>query len=201
MAKNIVSVKLPRREDVMFQGSQYVNITEVARSFNKRVDAWTRLKATKRLIECFKSDPGYTGLEPVVARKGGKEQKIYGIANGEKGTFAHPVIAHEFTKWCDAEANTKPDSVYLISALGSNMVKIGVAKQPFVRMKSMQTGSPLQLAMLRVRRDDDAEYLESRLHQHFAQHHSHGEWFEVKPDLAAKEFDHVVARWTVAKIY
>jgi hypothetical protein len=65
--------------------------------------------------------------------------------------------------------------VYVIGNPSCNTVKIGVSDTPHQRVKSIQLMSPLLLQVLWT--CPGGRRLEKALHAHFAQYHSHGEWF------------------------
>lgn len=60
-------------------------------------------------------------------------------------------------------------------------IKIGVSIAPLERLATMQMGSPVKLRILAlVEGGMDAE---KEYHRLFANHRSHGEWFERHPDI------------------
>lgn len=72
--------------------------------------------------------------------------------------------------------------IYFIEAQGVGMIKIGYsAKNSDKRIVLFQTGSPVRLLKLALI-DGDLEE-EHRLHCHFYELWSHGEWFRDGPDL------------------
>lgn len=74
--------------------------------------------------------------------------------------------------------------IYFVQPVGGGPVKIGYTSGPvFVRLKEMQTGSPVPLTVLGVV-DGDVR-AERRLHARFATSRLHGEWFAVSDDLLA----------------
>lgn len=71
--------------------------------------------------------------------------------------------------------------IYFIQA--GDFVKIGYATNIKVRIKGLETGSPVELVLLRQERgnmDDEARY-----HKQFADLHVRGEWFRYEGSLAA----------------
>lgn len=66
---------------------------------------------------------------------------------------------------------------YMIGAEGSNLVKIGWAKEPQNRVSYLQIGSPLILALLWF---DEGPY-EGPLHRRFKDYRVRGEWFDLTP--------------------
>lgn len=78
-------------------------------------------------------------------------------------------------------------TVYFIQAQ-TGQIKIGIAASPELRLRALQTGSPVTLALLATRsggRPKEAEY-----HARFAVHRLHGEWFSPHPDILA-EIEHL----------
>ncbi len=69
-------------------------------------------------------------------------------------------------------------------------IKIGIAENPFERLKQLQTGNPLKLKMLlaiHLQNDGDIEQL---LHDKLTSYHAHGEWFDIS---FASALDHLCA--------
>lgn len=64
---------------------------------------------------------------------------------------------------------------YLIKADGSHLVKIGIALDPMQRVKTLQTGQPMDLYLM-WSVPGDYEY---DLHLRFAAHRYRGEWFDL----------------------
>jgi hypothetical protein len=72
----------------------------------------------------------------------------------------------------------KPFHVYFVE--GGGLVKIGIAQFPEIRLRALQVGSPVPLRLLKVipiGRKWDAYRKEEALHEQFAAHRVHGEWF------------------------
>lgn len=67
------------------------------------------------------------------------------------------------------------DVLYVIGPDGGNTVKIGVSNKPDRRLRQIQLMSPVPLV---IRWSRPGSYdLEDALHNRFAEHRSHGEWF------------------------
>ena len=60
-------------------------------------------------------------------------------------------------------------------------IKIGYSKAPKERLTTLQIGSPIPLAILASFAGSMAD--EARLHERYAAHRLHGEWFERHPDI------------------
>jgi Meiotically Up-regulated Gene 113 (MUG113) protein len=72
--------------------------------------------------------------------------------------------------------------LYAIQAGGDDgPVKIGTAKDPDQRLKTLQTASPVPLTGLCAWRGFSGE--EAEIHQRFADHRIRGEWFRPHADL------------------
>ncbi len=66
--------------------------------------------------------------------------------------------------------------VYFVAAQSRDLlIKIGFAKDPFKRLRTLQTGSPLDLELFGY--VAGTEVLERRLHRIFERDRMHGEWF------------------------
>lgn len=72
--------------------------------------------------------------------------------------------------------------IYFIACTETFRVKIGyTAGDPIQRMKALQTGSPTPLTFMAVQPGTQAE--EREMHERFAAHRLHGEWFSPHPDI------------------
>jgi hypothetical protein len=80
----------------------------------------------------------------------------------------------------DADAPDGICLVYAIGELGSNTVKIGKSIRVKQRLADIQRMSPVRLA-LRWTHPNEID-LEKRLHNHFQNYRSHGEWFTFPSD-------------------
>ena len=69
--------------------------------------------------------------------------------------------------------------IYVIRAVDTPFVKIGVANNPISRLKNLQTGMPTELVLLASAMWPDDN--ERRLHMVLRQYRRRGEWFEL-PD-------------------
>lgn len=78
--------------------------------------------------------------------------------------------------------NDMGEQVYVVC--GAERVKIGVSANPLSRLTDLQTGSPSPLAVVWRIACPNARALESALHERYAPHRTHGEWFEAVPVLA-----------------
>jgi len=83
--------------------------------------------------------------------------------------------------------------VYLISAVGTEYVKVGRSQSfPSKRVQDMQTANPHELRLL-AWTEGAYEYEELRLHQKYATFRVRGEWFVFSWSLL-EEFDSVIGR-------
>jgi predicted GIY-YIG superfamily endonuclease len=85
-------------------------------------------------------------------------------------------------------------SVYVISALGTPLLKIGMSNNVQRRLARLSTASPHPLKVMAIfechsRRD--AHDLESTLHRVFKEQRANGEWFNVTPSEAIRVATHV----------
>lgn len=74
-------------------------------------------------------------------------------------------------------------SVYFIRRGTSRVVKIGVAKDPWKRLRQLQTGSADRLKIVAVMPGTPAD--ERALHRRFADLRLGGEWFRMSPEITA----------------
>jgi hypothetical protein len=81
-----------------------------------------------------------------------------------------------------AEARPKA-SVYFIQAEDGGPIKIGLAGDPTKRLSELQRTSPQRLRILAT--EPGSASHERELHERFAEHRLHGEWFAPCPELLA----------------
>ena len=83
--------------------------------------------------------------------------------------------------------------VYFILAEGRpRRMKIGKAKNPAERLRSLQTGSPHRLSLhgfIKCKDDKTAYAIEKMLHEKFATERKNGEWFRCTDYLMARVMD------------
>jgi hypothetical protein len=72
-------------------------------------------------------------------------------------------------------------TLYLIQADGTDLVKIGCAKDVAARLAALQTGCPLKLRLVATRRGSLRD--ERRLHQRFVAARVSGEWFRFSDEI------------------
>ena len=68
------------------------------------------------------------------------------------------------------------EQVYLIQAEGTLRYKIGISVNPVKRLRSMQTGSPVKLIL--VRTIPGNKDVEAAIHKDLERYRVHREWFE-----------------------
>lgn len=74
-------------------------------------------------------------------------------------------------------------SVYFITARALGQVKIGASDKPYLRLKALQTGSPVPLALERL--IDGGVEDERALHGRFSGLRLSGEWFQLAEEMEA----------------
>jgi hypothetical protein len=72
-------------------------------------------------------------------------------------------------------------AIYFIEAIGQDRIKIGKADNPESSLKTLQTGSPVELKLLGILVDKPSRELD--LHTQFAADRIHGEWFHATERL------------------
>lgn len=72
--------------------------------------------------------------------------------------------------------------VYFIRAVGTNLVKIGSAKHPRLRLDNLQVGCPHRL-VIEAAIISTPQESESTFHRRFSKYHHRGEWFKREGDL------------------
>jgi|GEM_PF-1161694 len=73
-------------------------------------------------------------------------------------------------------------TIYVISTCVGSL-KIGRAKDAARRIRDLQSASPSRITVLAVKRSDNPEAEELRLHRHFDRFRLHGEWFEDAQEI------------------
>lgn len=99
-----------------------------------------------------------------------------------KATFRTP-----FTSPSARQNSRQSESgfVYILHAEGSDLYKIGRAKNVKTRMKQLSTGTPYPLKLIKAIPSDDYEKLETDLHCLFDSRRIHNEWYRLNDfDLA-----------------
>ena len=86
--------------------------------------------------------------------------------------------------------------VFLVRAAGSDMHRIGVAKEPYTKLKKMQAWSPLRLLVSRVHCCGDPELMEKKLYEVFDAHRAYDDWLSIEESECLKLFDDTTAKWT-----
>jgi len=69
--------------------------------------------------------------------------------------------------------------IYFIRHGESNSVKVGLARDPNIRLCTLQIGNPVELSIMRADEVDDMETEENRFHSLLAHDRARGEWFSL----------------------
>lgn len=91
--------------------------------------------------------------------------------------------------------------VYIIAA-GDMAHKIGIATEPWKRIRELQVGNPVKLNILfcaEVDTEDRARRIELRAHQDLGPHRLEGEWFNVDGAAAYAAVTQVIDQLLVRK--
>lgn len=91
-----------------------------------------------------------------------------------------------------------PRHVYFVGAVGTELIKIGSAFDIELRLKELQTISPLPLRLLFYVLYG-GEAMERRMHRMFRTRRSHGEWFRVGIDELRATADALIAEARAAR--
>lgn len=190
---------------IRIREDRYVSLTDMAKATGKRLNDWVRLESSKSYLEELSSVVGITTSDLLQIQKGLKQ----GGTPQDQGTWGHPMVAIEFGRWLSPEfgiwcnihlhsigftdnnfyANkTKLKSGFVYLAMTHNgWCKIGMSKQPYRRMSSLQTGTPLEVKLIHRVFTFDMVELEKALHEYYAAYWMRGEWFDL-PDECIREF-------------
>lgn len=150
----------------------YLSATDMAQANGKLVNDWLRLKSTVEYLREIEESTGIPANRLVeVNRSAG--------VNDKRGTWVHPLVFDECWRWFSSSIkNSKSEYIYLIGAREVPCVKIGVSADCSARLKSLQTGFPYELKLLRQIKHLDAKGIESLLHTLLKDYKLHGEWFD-----------------------
>ena len=85
-----------------------------------------------------------------------------------------------------AKSNDLTGFVYLIRQTITPYYKIGKSKDPYKRLQTLQTGTPLELQIVSRVWSFDAVRLESTLHEYFDAYRVRGEWFDLPSELVGR---------------
>lgn len=73
--------------------------------------------------------------------------------------------------------------IYYVRCTETNVVKIGFAKDPLVRLVKIRSDAPTEVELIAVEEGDKGR--EAELHQRFGHLRKRGEWFHYNSELAA----------------
>lgn len=73
--------------------------------------------------------------------------------------------------------------VYAIKETESGRIKLGISRDPYARLKQMQTGNSQRLQLLAYRKASNRFQDEAAIHAKNAQYHIRGEWFSESATL------------------
>lgn len=101
---------------------------------------------------------------------------------------ARPSVDVEYAPASAARAGT----IYLVEGGGRFKVGITKATKPHARLRSLQTGSPVQLRIVHSAFVQDSAAAESLAHGLLARFRLHGEWFECTEERARSILETVI---------
>lgn len=108
--------------------------------------------------------------------------RIRTVGIQETALSSHEAEAHELLGAMAREATTGERTwVYFIA--GEHAIKIGVARDPWRRLRELQTASPEPLRLVTCWWG--SRKLEREIHRRFAHLRAHGEWFRADVALLA----------------
>lgn len=173
----------------------YVNATQMCQANGKQIGHWMATEDYKRYVEALAASIGIPIVKLVVVKTG---------RGG--GTWVHPKLAIKLARWISVDFElwmdqnimpynlVSPQSnkdtsgfIYLAQSSCTHYYKIGMSKQPYKRMKSLQSGSPLEIILIHRIFTLDMVALEKALHEYYNAYWLRGEWFELPMDCV-KEF-------------
>lgn len=101
----------------------------------------------------------------------------------EAGAALHHVQALFACDYGNRLSRSKVGLVYFAAA-GDEVVKIGVASDPLVRLRELQSGNHLEIQLLATVKG--GRVAERAYHERFARDHIRGEWFKRTPEIEAE---------------
>lgn len=178
---------------IRIREDRYVSLTDMAYASGKRPPDWNRLDSSKAYLKALSSVLKINTDDLVLVVQGGN--------SGDQGTWAHPLVAIQFARWVSPEfgiwCNIHLQSINYTDSFHSNphkvdksgfvylaqtskgWCKIGMSKQPYRRMSSLQTGNPLEIMLIDRVFTFDMASLEKALHDYYAAYWLRGEWFDL----------------------
>jgi len=192
------------------ESDNYVCLTQMAKIFNKRVHDWSKTKPAVAYIQAVESETGIPVSDLLLSLKGNSR-------NFEQGSWAHPLVAIAFAQWLSPEFQVwcnihvklssslfdfdKPSEkvkessgfVYLVKATTTSFYKIGVSKDCYKRLQTLQTGNPLELTIIERIFSTDCLAVEKALHAYYEAYSIRGEWFDF-PESIEREFYSVASQ-------
>jgi hypothetical protein len=81
-----------------------------------------------------------------------------------------------FYKEVDSTSNSNR-FIYILKS--DKYYKIGIAKDVAKRIRELQTGNPIKIALVSAAFFENAPQFEKKLHEAFSEYWTHGEWFEL----------------------
>ncbi|ELY2796589.1 KilA-N domain-containing protein [Cronobacter dublinensis] len=98
---NIVPLNY-KGEAIRFNTEGWVNVTDVAERFGKRIDNWMRLAETLEYIRAL--DEVLTGADSQILHPSQSRYVKTSKARKDRGggTWLHPKLSVAFARWCDA---------------------------------------------------------------------------------------------------
>ena len=181
----------------------FINLTQMCHANGKRLDVFMKAKKTKEYIEELQSLCSEKSV--LDAKEGGHHS----------GTWGHPSIAVKLASWISPvfeawinfyvispinwieyfspqqeTTNELEGFVYLIKCQQYRFYKIGMSKNPYKRMQSLQVATPYELTVMSRVFSFNCPMLEESLHDYYSAYWMRGEWFDF-PDEVVSEFEEV----------
>jgi hypothetical protein len=84
---------------IRIDANSYVCLTDIGNACGKTFSNWYRLASAKSFLENTEHQSGVKLSELIITKEGG-------IAS-QQGTWAHPIVANEFQRWCSVHLAKK----------------------------------------------------------------------------------------------
>lgn len=143
-----------------------INITEIAKKYNKRTESWLRTDNAKQIMTeiANKNNCSLSDLVWIVA--GGIPEK--------QGTWVHEDVASVFVQWVSRSKKKYNYDTYLFKDSINNYIKIGKSVDYLKRYNLLITINP-NIDVLFVINND----VERELHEKYKNKRIYGEWFNL----------------------
>lgn len=93
-------------------------------------------------------------------------------------------------------SSTKTSFLYIIGNIEHSIFKIGYSKNPYHRIKNLQTGNPIPLKVLwsQELNEQNIKFLEKEVHKLLSYKRTNGEWFNENVENIIKDLKYLIIK-------